>query len=111
VSLKIATGLLIVVSAAMAAEAQAQAAGHSAAPSRVVKFGDLDLATPAGTQELKARIGRAATQVCREAIRTRQDVFFDSCYALTMEHAITKLNRQILTAAHKGQPIRIVERR
>jgi UrcA family protein len=106
-SLKIAAGLLIIgLSASMTA--QAQPADRSAAPSRIVKFGDLDLATTAGTRELKARIAKAAVEVCRVAVRARQDVLFASCYGSARRKAIAKVNWPMLTAVHKGQSIKIV---
>ena len=98
-SLKITAGLLLIVlSASM--ETQAQEADRRAVPSRIVKFGDLDLATTVGTQELKARIAKAAAAVCREAVRSRHDVFFDSCYVAAMEKALARVNWPMLAAVN-----------
>ena len=99
---KIAASLLLIgLSTCLAVPAQA--ADRSSAASRVVKFGDLDLATPAGTRELEARIGKAAIEVCREAVRARQDIFFDACYASVKEAGIAKVMRPVQTAVH-NQP-------
>ena len=83
---------------------------HAAAPSVseqvVVRFDDLNLATPAGLQALYLRIQNAARSVCGtpETLGTRvASQAWKECVSTSVRDAIFKVNRPALTAYYATQ--------
>ena len=83
---------------------------HAAAPSNteqvVVRFDDLNLATPAGLQALYLRIQNAARSVCGSAelpgSRVASEAWTD-CVTASIRGAISEVNQPALTAYYATQ--------
>jgi UrcA family protein len=94
-----ATGALVLAGCALGAMSTVQAA-EPAAPSVVVKYTDLDLATDSGNQALYQRIATAAKQVC-PAETTRDLKQFASsraCQAAAIRQAVDEVSSPRLAA-------------
>lgn len=85
---------------AAALPVSAFADGSDAAPTSMVKFGDLDLSRPEGAATLYRRIQGAAEQVCRqyEGRPLTSYVRKRACEAHAIEVAVTTVNSPKLTA-------------
>jgi UrcA family protein len=80
---------------AMGAEPlETQVVGKSPTPSAVVRFGDLNLATAAGTRELQERLNVAAWQVCEQMLSRPVSIEGDKCRAQLVDAAVADINRQ-----------------
>jgi UrcA family protein len=72
--------------------------------STIVRFADLNLESPEGARALYSRIRSAAGSLCGEQFslwdgnRSRE---WNDCYRTTIERAVVKLNRPVLTAVHR----------
>jgi UrcA family protein len=60
----------------------------------VVRFGDLNLATAAGTRELRERLNVAAWQVCGQMLSRPVSIEGDKCRAQLVDAAVADINRQ-----------------
>jgi UrcA family protein len=82
---------------------QAFAAVPTDPPSIRVKYGDLNLQTPAGVEALYKRIHSAATQVCDSGgDRNLSILTYDrKCAAATETQAIEKVNNAALSAFYQ----------
>jgi UrcA family protein len=71
--------------------------------STIVRIADLNLDSPEGARALYSRIRSAAESLCGEQFslwdgnRSRE---WDDCYRTTIERAVVKVNRPVLTAVH-----------
>lgn len=63
-----------------------------------VRFADLNLASPPDVAELYRRIEYAARKVCMEHVRDREE-----CTRRAISNAVTKIDRPVLTAFHRGK--------
>lgn len=72
----------------------ANAAVPSSAPSVVVKYSDLDVATPTGAAKLYRRISSAAQRVCPDAVsgRLEDKMATWSCRRQAVNRAIESVN-------------------
>jgi UrcA family protein len=77
------------------------AADSSDAPSRTVRFGDLNLNTEEGVRTLYRRIQGAAGRVCHEAAGVDGIQWYWKCYETTVANAVNKVNNSHLTAMHQ----------
>jgi len=76
-----------------------------AVPSVVVKYGDLNIRSPAGAQALLKRIKAAADTACGEApdIRLlRQWASFEACRRSAVAGAVAAVDSPMLTATAQG---------
>ena len=91
--------------------AHAATAVDSATPSRVVRFGDLDLSTVAGNRALHRRISTAALQVCQVMMPARSVIELGKCRRELMDTAVAEVSRATLTSLHGGKVIEVTARR
>ena len=71
-----------------------------------VKYGDLDLSTPAGAHTLYSRISGAARTVCGfEGTTLIDQAIWKSCYRGAISDAVAKVDSPMLTAVHTGRPV------
>lgn len=100
----ITNALAGLAAAGLIAALAAPALAHAAVPdakAEVVRFADLDLASPAGAHTLYARIYNAAREVCgpSEIIGVRSSVSaWQDCVAASVNQAVRSVNRPLLTA-------------
>ncbi|MGH8284241.1 MAG: UrcA family protein [Steroidobacteraceae bacterium] len=76
---------------------------------RTVRYGDLDLSSPAGAKALYRRIQTAARGVC--PARGRGVVSIErwaACYEKAVSDAVASVNHEALTALHRGTPTRAI---
>jgi len=99
------------VSLSMLLAAPAPAAPAVDPPSRVVRFGDLDLSTIAGASVLHKRIKHAALEVCREAMPNRTLIELNPCRRKVVDIAVATVDRDTLTALNGGKLIKVIARR
>jgi UrcA family protein len=99
------------VSLSMLLAAPAPAANASEAPSRVVRFADLNLSTMEGATALHKRIQRAALEVCRESMPNRTLIELNPCRRQLTDEAVAQVNRDTLTAVNNGKVLRVTARR
>lgn len=71
-------------------------------PGITVRFADLDLSKPEGVATLYGRINRAARDICGPsgADGDGRMSLAERCITRTIEHAVTRINRPLLTALH-----------
>jgi UrcA family protein len=86
-------------------------------PQVTVKYGDLNIASPAGAAVLYARIGQAAKNVCQQFEGRGLDVDAQrkACINQSISSAVTKVNSPALSALYnaktgKDVPTRLVSR-
>jgi UrcA family protein len=78
-------------------------ASEQTPPSKIVKFGDLDIHTAEGAKVLYRRIQAAAYEVCAPIVRDpvmREAV--PGCLAAAIDNAVKKVNEPYLTALRFG---------
>jgi UrcA family protein len=88
------------------ASAPAQTAGADGDTVQVtVKYGDLDLSSPAGASEMLRRIHTAATRICGPAPSDRLSFQrqYDECVRETVNRAVINLGNPSIVAA-SGMP-------
>jgi len=75
------------------------------ATSKVVAYGDLNLANPKGAQQLYQRIASAAKAVCDGGdSRSLERISHDrACVAHAIEHAVNAVGRPELTAVYQAR--------
>jgi UrcA family protein len=93
--------LALVVTLGLSSPGYAQSS--SAPPSRIVRYGDLDLSSPAAVRTLYERIRHAAWRVCLEADSNASGIENVKCRQATVDAAVDKVNRSALTALHLGK--------
>jgi UrcA family protein len=76
-----------------AAHAAQQPAQDDRTIRQVVRFGDLDLSTPAGKKALHDRLRAASWQVCREAVPPNPGLYIENakCRGAVLQDAMTKV--------------------
>lgn len=78
--LNIALALALLPALAIAAEpVEPHIVGKAPTPSVVVRYGDLDLSTPKGTQALEARLQDAARKVCGQVLDRTVTIEGEKC--------------------------------
>jgi UrcA family protein len=90
-------------SAAASAPWTSAQASDQAPPSKIVKFGDLDIQTAAGAKVLYQRIRLAAGQVCEA--NDHDPIMREAnpgCVATAIDNAVRKVNAPYLTALRFG---------
>jgi UrcA family protein len=74
-------------------------------PSIVVRFADLNVDNPQGARKLYARIQTAADKVCGGPASSfwypGQQEAYRACYKSSIDTAVAKVNRPMLTALHR----------
>jgi UrcA family protein len=73
-------------------------------PSKIVRFADLDLANPHDVEVLYRRIRSAAHLVCIDSSASwdgSRNRNWTECFNGTMEDAVRRVNRPMLTALHQ----------
>lgn len=96
---------LLCASVALAAGAFTVQAFAEEPNARVVTYGDLDLNSPQGADQLVRRIERASDQVCDQRSGPRtivQDQIADSCSVETEEQAVRDVAHPNVTASYYG---------
>lgn len=75
------------------ARAAEQPAQDDRTISQVVRFGDLDISTPAGKRALHDRLRAASWQVCREAVPPNPGLYIENakCRGAVLQDAMTKV--------------------
>ncbi len=100
--------LCLAAAAALSCAAPALAQTSDTLPSVAVKYGDLDLGSPAGAQRLLKRIEAAANTACGGAPDIRQLnqwTNFEACRKSAIARAVVAVDSPMLTAtAHRGFP-------
>jgi UrcA family protein len=79
------------------------AQSSSAPPSRIVRYGDLDLSSPAAVRVLYKRIQHAAWRVCLESDPSASGIESMKCRRAAVDAAVDKVNKAALTALHTGK--------
>lgn len=71
-------------------------------PRVVVHYGDLDLSTEAGANTLYHRLQSASRLVCRsfDSADISQRAKWQACYRQALSGAVSKVNRETVTALH-----------
>ena len=100
--------LCLAAAAALSCAAPVLAQSSDTVPSVAVKYGDLDLGSPAGAQRLLKRIEAAANTACGGAPDIRQLnqwTNFEACRKSAIARAVVAVDSPVLTAmAHGGSP-------
>jgi UrcA family protein len=102
----IATVFLTGVALSTPSRAETASIGSPGAPSRVVRYGDLDLATPDGVRTLYGRIRVAAWKVCGEIVAARNGpsaIENGQCRRTLTDVAVRQVDKPALTALHFGK--------
>jgi len=89
--------------------ASAEGSDSAAPKSMVVRFGDLNLSSQAGVEELYGRIRRAADIVCNETRPSTTTPFSPAaqkCKAEVVSATVGKINNKVLTAMHQQKTSR-----
>ena len=77
-------------------------------PSKVVKFGDLNITTPAGAKALYHRIQAAAVEVCPLQMSTLQMTQIQrACIDHAIDNAVRSVDSAVLTELRFGSPVRV----
>jgi UrcA family protein len=83
-------------------------------PSVAVKYGDLNIGSPAGAQRLLNRIEAAANTACGGAPDIRQLsrlASFEACHKFAVDRAVVAVDSPLLTAmAHRSAPASLAAR-
>ena len=94
---------LLPVAAALAFSAAAGAGTVRELPSVVVKYGDLNLASPNGVATLHSRLSKAARQVCSEldsrVLGLREQ--YDHCVVDAVATGVARVDNPHLTSFHR----------
>jgi UrcA family protein len=85
---------------------------------KVVQYGDLNLASPRAIEQLYTRIVAAAKEVCESGSRSLKSAAHDrSCKEQSIAHAVAAVSRPELTALHAARtrghianPTKVVQR-
>jgi UrcA family protein len=96
-------GILPAIVTAVAAMLPVVASASNDAPAIRVVYGDLNLATPAGLDELYSRIRSAAARYCeaeRIVTGTRINAGYDRCIKETVAMTVQKVNVKGLSTLH-----------
>jgi UrcA family protein len=100
--------LCLAAVATLSCAAPVLAQTEDTAPSVSVRYGDLNIGSPAGAQVLLKRIEAAATAVCGGAPDIRQLsqwASFEACRRSAVARAVVAVDSPMLTAtAHRGSP-------
>ena len=110
----IVTALLTSVALSTTSRAETPSTGSTQAPSIVVRYADLDLATPGGVRALYRRIQTAAWRVCGELIAPHNGpsgIENGKCRRTLVDVAVKEVNRPALTALHFGTGAEVTARR
>ena len=85
--------------------ADCTAAGGTDAPQAIVKYGDLNIASPQGAAALYTRIRAAAEQVCRSFDRRglASKELRDTCIHKAIADAVTKVDQPALFAVYSAK--------
>jgi UrcA family protein len=102
IKLSTACGALALV-AALDVSSPGYAQSSSAPPSVIVRYGDLDLSSPAGVRSLYERIQHAAWRVCLRSDPNARGIESMKCRQAAVGAAVGKVNRPALTALHAGK--------
>jgi len=81
-------------------------------PSKIVKFDDLNIATPAGAKALYHRIQTAAVEVCptQMSYSLRMEQAQRACVDHAIDNAVKKVNSPALTELRFGSPVRLASK-
>ncbi len=89
----------------------AAGAAEQAVPSKIVRFGDLDITNPADAKVLYDRIKAAAAEVCQPPMsadpHSRAVVH---CVRKAIDDAVMKVNTDLLTELRFGSGIRLASK-
>jgi UrcA family protein len=100
--------LSLAAAAALSCAAPALAQTSDSVRSVAVKYGDLNIGSPAGAQVLLKRIGAAANTACGGAPDIRELSrwpSFEACRRSAVDRAVVAVDSPMLTAmAHRGSP-------
>lgn len=105
-----AAALAVLAAAALPAFAASDIVVHDHGPhaakrttSKTVRFGDLDVSTPAGADALLSRIRTASRTVCSHGYRGRMSLHerrdFDRCVNEAVQEGVQSANSPLVTAA------------
>src|SRR5262245_23995596 len=95
---------LLPVAAALALSGLAQATTPKDLPSVVVKFGDLNLDTPAGIRNLHSRLRNAAQQVCsplNSRVLGLRDQY-EHCVSDAVKQSVSEIGNPNLSNFHRN---------
>lgn len=84
------------------------------APSQVVRYADLNLATPDGVSALYSRIQAAAWKVCGEIVAPHNGPTATEngkCRRTLIDVAVRQVDKPALTALHAGKKAEVTARR
>jgi|SRR5271156_2699435 len=80
-------------------------------PSKIVKYGDLNIGTTAGAQVLYRRIQNAAREVCLSGIGTLQFIAADrACMNKAIDEAVKSVNSVALTELRFGTQVHLASK-
>jgi UrcA family protein len=100
--------LCLAAAAALSGAIPARAQASDPVPSVTVKYGDLDIGSPAGAQVLLRRIEAAANTACGGPPDIRelsQWASFEACRRFAVARAVVSVDSPMLTAvAHRRSP-------
>jgi len=88
-------------------------AAEQAVPSKIVRFNDLDITSPAGAKILYDRIKAAAAEVCPAPMITEQlsmGVGRRNCVRKAIDDAVMKVNSDLLSELRFGSGIRLASK-
>ena len=106
--------LRLALAATLSCAAPVLAQTSDTVPSVSVKYGDLNLGSPAGAQVLLKRIEAAANTACGGAPDIRelsQLASFEACRRSAVARAVVAVDSPMLTAmAHRGSPATVAAR-
>lgn len=114
---KVQIALIVAVfltSAALPSHAEKASLGSTEAPSRIVRYADLNLATPEGVRALYGRIQAAAWKVCGDIVAPHNGpsaIESGKCRQTLIDVAVQQVNKPALTALHLGKRTEVTARR
>jgi UrcA family protein len=109
---KLYSGICCVMGAAAFSSLTTPAAADSQdPPSKIVRYGDLDIATPAGAKALYRRIQEAAREVCPIQMDTVQFASAERhCVDKAIDNAVKGVNAPALTELRYGAQVRLASK-
>jgi UrcA family protein len=110
----IATVFLTSITLSTPSRAETAIIGPTEVPSRVVRYADLNLATPEGVRALYSRIQVAAWKVCGEMIAPHNGpsaIENGKCRRTLTDVAVRQVDEPALTALHSGKKTEVTARR
>jgi UrcA family protein len=109
----VTTALVTAVALSAPSFAAAPVEGAPGAPSQIVHFADLDLATATGVRTLYGRTWSAAWRVCLivEPASASSDIENMKCRQTLVDAAVEQVNWPALTALHTGKSVPRLEAR